>query len=106
MLDKILEKPEAYRRNVAIFGTFVVGVAVVSGWLLIAGYNIRQSTFALINADNPATEEFRNNLPSIRQDGDAVATELSKQNMAASVNTPGASEGEEKKSIWDKFLGR
>lgn len=104
MLDKILEKPEEYRRNVAIFATFVVGVAVVAAWLLIAGYNVRQSTFALINTEKPATEEFKNNLPSIRQEGESVVTELEKQNMAASANVPGNTE--EKKSIWDKFLGR
>lgn len=103
MLSKILEKPEEYRRNVAIFATFLVSVAIISGWLLIAGYNIRQSTIAIINADNPAIEEFRNNLPSVRQDGDTIATELSKQDMAASINT--LSE-EKESSIWDKFLGR
>ncbi|GEM_PF-1010548 len=102
MLNKILEKPEAYRRNVAIFATFVAGVAVVSAWLLIAGYNVRQSTFALINTDNSTSEDFKNSLPSIRQNGDSVVTELAKQNMAASANTP----GEKEKSLWDKFLGR
>ncbi|MBT3356401.1 hypothetical protein HN784_01460 [bacterium] len=101
MLDQILEKPESYRRNVAIFATFVVGVAVVSAWLLIAGYNVRQSTFALINSDNQQSGEFRNSLPSIRQNGDSVTTELSKQDMAASVNVI-----EKEKSLWDKFLGR
>ncbi len=104
MLDQLLEKPESYRRNVAIFATFVSGVAVVSVWLLIAGYNIRESTFAVINSGSTTSEEFRNSLPSIRQEGDTVATELSKQNMAASIN--GLGEKEEEKSLWDKFLGR
>ena len=103
MLNQILEKPEAYIKNVAIFVTFVIGIAVVSAWLLIAGYNVRQSTFAIINTSNPDSNEFRNNLPSIRQNGDNIATELSKQNMAANVNII---EKEKTKSLWDKFLGR
>jgi hypothetical protein len=105
MLEQLLEKPEAYRRNVALFATFIAGIAVVSVWLLIAGYNIRQSTFALIHKDENETKEFRNSLPSIKQDGDMVVTELSKQNAAASIGA-GLETKEGEKSLWDKFLGR
>lgn len=105
MLDQLLEKPEAYRRNFALLATFIAGIAVVSVWILIAGYNIRQSTFALIHQDVSETEELRNSLPSVRQDGSVVMTELAKQNAAASIGA-GLETKEGEKSLWDKFLGR
>ncbi len=104
MLDQLLEKSEDYRRNVAIFSTFICGIAVVAIWLLIAGYDIRQSTLAIINSGNTSSEEFRNSLPSIRQEGDTIVTELSKQNVAASIN--GAGTEIKEKSLWEKFLGK
>lgn len=104
MLDKLLEKPEAYRKNVALVASFVIGVAILATWLLIAGYGIQQTTVAIIEDGDYSIQEFKNNLPSIRQN-ETVVTELAKQDLTASVNIPGQDQ-EEVKSLWDKFLGR
>jgi len=42
-LEKLLEKPESYRRKIAFLVTIVFGVVIFSIWLLIARYNIKQA---------------------------------------------------------------
>ena len=95
MLDRILEQSESYRRKVAFVFTFVIGIAIFSVWLVIAGYNVKKFSGVLIdNNENARTvQQFKQNLPSIRQEG-TVITELEKQNAAASAKNALSRENE------------
>ncbi|MEA1926345.1 MAG: hypothetical protein U9M90_03875 [Patescibacteria group bacterium] len=100
MLDRLLEQSESYRRKAALVLTFIIGIAIFSVWLVIAGYNVKKfSGVQTDNNENPRTvQQFKQNLPSIRQE-DTVITELEKQNTAASAKN--AVSGE-KESSFDK----
>ena len=102
MLDRILQQSESYRRKVAFVLTFIIGVAIFSVWLVIAGFNVRKSA----ELEDPQVEEaetaqqFRNSLPNLSQEQE-VTTELSKQN-AAKASEP--ADQEEKKSLIDRIF--
>lgn len=101
MLDRLLEQSESYRRKAAFVLTFVIGVAIFSVWLVIAGYNIKKfSGVQVDNNENPRTvQQFKQNLPSIRQES-TVVTELEKQDTAASTKN---AVSKEKESPLDKL---
>ncbi len=43
MYKKILEKPESYRRKLAIILTAVIGILIFAIWLFITQFQLRQS---------------------------------------------------------------
>lgn len=103
MLDRMLQQSESYRRKVALVLTFIIGVAIFSVWLVIAGFNVRKSAeLEDPQADEAETvQQFRNSLPTLSQEQE-VTTELSKQN-AAKANEP--ADQKEKKSLLDRIFG-
>ena len=44
-LEKVLEKPLAYRKKLALFLTIVIGFLIVSIWLFITSYQIKKAVF-------------------------------------------------------------
>lgn len=103
MLDRILDQSESYRKKVAFLLTFIVGVAIFSAWLVIAGFNVQKSSALRDdpNDETKAAQQFKNSLPTLSQEQE-VKTELSKQNAAKASD---AAVEEDKKSIFDKFFG-
>ena len=104
MLDEILKQSKEYRQKVAVLATFVVGIAIFSAWLLIAGYSIKKNTLATINSreeEQATVQQFKQNLPSLRQN-EVVVTELAKQGAKAGE----VASQEKKKSLLDKIFGK
>ena len=103
MIERILQKSEAYRRKVARLLTFIIGIAIFSAWLVIAGFNVRISSTPRVDPEDEAqtAQQFRSNLPNLSQEQE-VTTELSRQNAAKA--TEAMPQEEEKKSIIDRFF--
>ncbi len=118
MINKLLEKPESYRRKVAFVATGVIGFVVIAVWLTITNYNMKQA-LAPDASEVKIADSFRQNLPSLRQT-ETVQTELSKQQAAKSggvvtgekeqkviINEDGEEVlVEEKKSFWAVLFGK
>ena len=105
MLDEILKQPKDYRRKVAALATFVIGIAIFSAWLVIAGYNIKKNAIAGImpEEETMTAQQFKKNLPSLRQD-ETVVTELAKQSTSAKAGD--VITEEERKSFLEKLFGK
>jgi len=103
MLDRILQQPEPYRRKIAYLLTFVIGIAIFSVWLVIAGFDVNKSSRGPTDQDNEVqtAKQFQNNLPTLSQE-QQVTTELSKQNAAKANDSITQ---EEKQSVTDKLFG-
>ncbi len=78
MLKELLEKPESYRRKVAFIATGIIGVVIFAIWLIITQYNVKQAMAPTETNHKTATEQFRENLPSLNQNK-TITTELMKQ---------------------------
>jgi predicted PurR-regulated permease PerM len=79
--DKLMEKPQRYRRNVALSITVVVGLFIFSAWLLITGFELQQATKPENLSKNTA-ENLKNDIPSLKKE--AYKTQLMQQENTAS----------------------
>ena len=77
MLEQLLKKPESYRRKLAFLTTAILGIIIFSIWLIITQYNVKQA-FSNKQPQKTATEQFRENLPSLQNINQTVTTELVK----------------------------
>lgn len=105
MLDEILKQSKDYRTRVALLATFVIGIAIFSAWLVIAGYNLKkQALKRLIPEEQTVTaQQFKKNLPSLRQD-ETIVTELSKQSAGAKAGD--VISEEERNSFLEKLFNK
>ncbi len=65
MYKKILEKPESYRRKLAIILTAVIGILIFAIWLFITQFQLRQSIEREPVTGPSDLEEFEKSLPNI-----------------------------------------
>ncbi len=77
ILEKILQKPETTRKKIAFLLTGFFGILLVSAWLFISSYNMKQA-LSKDKTNSNQLENFRASLPELKQT-QTVQTELSKQ---------------------------
>ncbi len=65
MHKKILEKPESYRRRLAIILTAIIGILIFAIWLFITQFQLRQSIEREPVTGPSDLEEFEKSLPNI-----------------------------------------
>lgn len=65
MYKKILEKPESYRRKLAIILTAIIGILIFAIWLFITQFQLRQSIEREPITNPSDLEEFEKSLPNI-----------------------------------------
>lgn len=84
--DKLLEKPEPYRRKVAIITTAVLAVMIFSAWLMITTVSLRQTAQKQAKETEKAQPEQKN-LPSF-EDEPSVKTRLMEQQEKQTQTQP------------------
>ncbi len=78
MFNKLLKKPENYRRKVAFIATAILGIIIFSIWIIITQYNVKQALNPSRKDIKTASQQFRESLPSL-DNNQAITTELMKQ---------------------------
>jgi len=78
MLDKLLKKPEEYRRKIAIVITGMTGILIFAIWLFITQQNIKEAVRPNKSEIKTASQQFRESLPSLNE-SETITTELMKK---------------------------
>lgn len=76
--DKILEKPESYRKKVAYAVTGVLGIFIFSAWALVTSQNLKKMAAPKeIAPETQTADEIKKKLPSLKEE--TLKTQLMKE---------------------------
>ncbi len=78
MLQKILDKPESYRRKISLLATGVFGVIIFVIWLVITQHDIKQAVRPKKEPIKTASQKFKESLPPLNTQ-EVITTELIKK---------------------------
>jgi uncharacterized protein YoxC len=78
MLEQLLDRPEEYRKKIAIITTGMFGILIFAIWLIITQHNIKQAVRPTKSTTKTASQQFRESLPSIDTQ-ETLTTELMKK---------------------------
>jgi hypothetical protein len=80
MLKQLLDKPESYRKKVALFVTAILGIIIFTIWLIITQHNVQEAinTNQLKNVKT-ANQRFEDSLPKLNDNQTILTTELMRQ---------------------------
>lgn len=82
-LDKLLEKPESYRKNVAMAATAILAILIFSAWLMLTSISLKQAAQTQ-EKESEAEKLKEQQLPSFKEEP-SIKTRL----MEQQEQTPG-----------------